>query len=156
MILPLLTIPTAIAMAPRIEIYNLLVCSVHRPEILNFSYGGEISSMQGLFNSAPHSVNPSITTAPSFQIQLDRRTSRNVTFMDASMSAEKRCASDPVVRVAVAKLTTGRFRIMPPKLKVNFNLVLTSNNGHYGNLELPYNRVVGIGKSPDSIGNVGY
>ncbi|KAJ7219467.1 major facilitator superfamily domain-containing protein [Mycena pura] len=84
---PLSTIAMSATQAPKVEVYTLLVCSVHKPEIFKHSVPNSLAS-------------PYIgrTTFPaSFEI--------------AAGSPVSACASDPVVQAAVAKLNTGAFAI---------------------------------------------
>ncbi len=119
-ILPLLSIPVAVTMAPRIEIYNLLACSVHKPEIFDLSLVGSASSATEGRHNVYSQLTFNTTTATTYhtqfvpQILLDQR-SESVDpislFSSDPESPQSRCASDPVVRAAVAKLTAGEPKI---------------------------------------------
>lgn len=115
MILPILSIPAAVTMAPRIEVYNLLVCSVHRPEIFDLSFiGTQSNATHGRYNVYSEST-INTTTSLAYQTQFvpnisnQRRAQVDPMFLYSSNpeSPQSRCASDPVVRTAVAKLTAG-------------------------------------------------
>ncbi|KAJ7444922.1 major facilitator superfamily domain-containing protein [Mycena latifolia] len=98
---PLSTIAMSATMAPKVEIYTLLACSVHKPEIFR--------DTQLLSTFLPSSLRlpeePTVGTAfpPSFDIAISNNTS-TVISMDKPQASP--CASDPVVQAAVAKLTT--------------------------------------------------
>ncbi|KAJ6497032.1 major facilitator superfamily domain-containing protein [Mycena vitilis] len=89
---PLSTIAMSAGLAPKVEVYTLLVCSVHKPEIFK--------DRHFLPSDFPSSTESSNTTTfpPSFDIA----TTAAVTSSDYPES--KLCASDPVVQAAVASL----------------------------------------------------
>ena len=78
--------------APRIDIYTFLACSVHKPDI--FERTLRLGGYPGFPNvTSPHLVLHPIT--PGVE-----------TFSYATANP---CASDPVVQAAVATLTAGEF-----------------------------------------------
>ncbi|KAJ7724442.1 MFS general substrate transporter [Mycena maculata] len=89
-------------MAPKVEIYTLLVCSVHKPEIFKDRH---LSSVHVPSFLQPHEQSSVGTTfPPSFDIATSNSTS-----LVASMNEPPKpnpCASDPVVAAAVARLAT--------------------------------------------------
>ncbi|GLB34576.1 putative major facilitator superfamily protein [Lyophyllum shimeji] len=106
LIVPFTAIATSATLAPRIEVYTLLACSVHKPDTFRHEHpplGGflhfpDISPV--IPPRIPISVPPlnhELTYAPpAFSLQNDTRDPK----------APGSCASDPVVQAAVAKLTT--------------------------------------------------
>ncbi|KAK7020467.1 MFS domain-containing protein [Favolaschia claudopus] len=94
---PLSTICSAATLAPKIEIYNLLACSVHKPEI--FRHRHFLPSFNA--PSEPSELDET-TYPPSFDIALNTNSS---IFSLMSDLPTKECSSDPTVIAAVAKLT---------------------------------------------------
>ncbi|KAF8212040.1 major facilitator superfamily domain-containing protein [Mycena galopus ATCC 62051] len=96
---PLSTIAASATLAPKVEIYTLLACSVHKPEIFRDRHfiPGFLGSS---FQSSPESIET--TFPPSFDIAINNSSS---TFVAEPNYPTKECASDPVVLAAVAKLT---------------------------------------------------
>lgn len=110
------------AIAPRIEVYTLLACHVHRPEILTsvnqtgllMTYGG--LSIDG-FDSATHVANYSQTpalfdyAASNRQAHAERALNMEYPVEESSIGASPSrrilCARDPIVQAAVAKLEAG-------------------------------------------------
>lgn len=89
---PLSTIAGMMTMAPKLEIYTLLACSVHKPEIFRdrqFLPSYIPSYLQ--LNTDPIDI----TFPPSFDIAFNNGSSKTT-----------ECAADPVVLAAVARLTT--------------------------------------------------
>lgn len=99
---PFATIAMSATIAPKIEIYTLLACSVHKPEIFR--------DQHLLSTNLPFSLRPQkdslvdITFPPSFDIAINNNTST----MDELNGSPSTCATDPVVLAAVAKLATGQ------------------------------------------------
>ncbi|KAJ7905702.1 major facilitator superfamily domain-containing protein [Mycena olivaceomarginata] len=96
---PLSTIAASASLAPKVEIYTLLACSVHKPEIFRDRHwlpGSVASSL---------STGPVDTTfPPSFDIAM------NTSAPDVTPMADyptKECSSDPVVMGVLGCLTTG-------------------------------------------------
>ena len=99
MIMPFTAIATSATAAPRIEIYTTLACSVHRPDIF-----GESFQQPDILDFVQHSGIPA--TAHRYSI-FSVEKSLQVGDADTPPTRKQRCASDPVVQAAVAKLTTG-------------------------------------------------
>ncbi|PPQ99088.1 hypothetical protein CVT24_009355 [Panaeolus cyanescens] len=108
--IPFTSIATSATIAPRIEIYTILACSVHKPDIFKLNYPdlglgiqtttgplANISSpyWQGSYleDTTPHAASSNLHHGNFGSNQID-------------IPPEKRnlCASDPVVQAAVAKL----------------------------------------------------
>ncbi|KAJ7120490.1 major facilitator superfamily domain-containing protein [Mycena crocata] len=97
---PFSTIAMSATLAPKVEIYTLLACSVHKPEIFRDSRFWPADIPASLRPHQESSVH--ITFPPSFEIALNN----NHTMSTAEKPVPSPCASDPVVQAAVAKLTT--------------------------------------------------
>jgi hypothetical protein len=97
---PFSTIAMSATLAPKIEIYTLLACSVHKPEI--FRDSRLLSHVPS--SLALHQALVETTFPPSFDIAINNATAPIIS-MDTPHASP--CASDPVVIAAVAKLTTG-------------------------------------------------
>ena len=107
MITPFTAIATSSTITPRIEIYTTLACSFIRPEC------GENSQQPGILG-IPHSnyyripalahqsFTSSVDISDVFMVDKSLQTSGAGT----PPTRKQRCASDPVVQAAVAKLTT--------------------------------------------------
>ncbi|EDR03207.1 uncharacterized protein LACBIDRAFT_307381 [Laccaria bicolor S238N-H82] len=106
-ILPFTSIAMSAMMAPRIEIYTTLACRVHKPDIFEQSFPGlELGLVDAfeVFGQLPHRNG----SAGLFidQIYRPRLTDNSVrTTRESPTTKPNRCASDPVVQAAVAKLT---------------------------------------------------
>jgi hypothetical protein len=106
---------TAIAMsstlAPRIEVYTMLACSVHKPDIFRQNFPGFELGLQDI--SSPNldiwgfSNEPSLTPLYLSDLVLEPENTNG----SVPTTPRNRCASDPVVQAAVAKLTAGGFSI---------------------------------------------
>ncbi|KAJ6502368.1 major facilitator superfamily domain-containing protein [Mycena sanguinolenta] len=94
---PVSTMVASATLAPKIEIYTLLACSVHKPEIFKDRHFLPVPS----FQSSAETIKT--TFPPSFDIATN--TSSPVVIPMADYPT-KECSSDPVVIAAVAKLTT--------------------------------------------------
>lgn len=110
MIMPFTSIATSATLAPRIEIYTTLACSIHRPDIyrqqqdiLDFV---QQSNEYGTPAVAHQSSSGSADISDVFMIE------KTIQFTDADTppTRKQRCASDPVVQAAVAKLTAGAYK----------------------------------------------
>lgn len=90
-------------MAPRIEIYTILACSVHKPDIFKQSFPGlELGLVEEPRQLPTHSSAQLIDRIyPSY--------STNKATNESVPTKPNLCASDPVVQAAVAKLTAGAF-----------------------------------------------
>ncbi|KAJ7172296.1 major facilitator superfamily domain-containing protein [Mycena filopes] len=97
---PLSTIAMSATLAPKIEIYTLLACSVHKPEI--FEDRALAASIPSFLLSHPES-HAETTFPPTFEMALTHNTSLPLISMDEPKPNP--CASDPVVLAAVARLT---------------------------------------------------
>jgi len=116
--LPFASVSTAATLAPRIEIYTILACSVHKPEYtmhlrlskqLGLPYLEDASDL--LVSNALRS---GFVVSPLLPINVASEGNiAHIYLPDASNGTDDddkwldRCASDPVVQAAVAKLTAG-------------------------------------------------
>ncbi|KAJ7228026.1 major facilitator superfamily domain-containing protein [Mycena haematopus] len=89
------TIAMSATLAPKIEIYTLLACSVHKPEIFRDRHFLPASYFQ------PSAETIETTFPPSFDTAINSSSSVVVSTADYPT---KECASDPVVLAAVARL----------------------------------------------------
>lgn len=98
-ILPFTSIAMSATMAPRIEIYTILACSVHKPDIFKQSFPGlELGLVEEPRQLPTHSSAQLIDRIyPSY--------STNKATNESVPTKPNLCASDPVVQAAVAKLT---------------------------------------------------
>ena len=97
-------------MAPRIEIYTVLACSVHKPDIFKQSFPGlELGLVEEPRQLSTHSSVQLIDRVylPHLTDKLGRAANGSVP------TNPNLCASDPVVQAAVAKLTAGAFFDIP-------------------------------------------
>ncbi|KAJ6597071.1 major facilitator superfamily domain-containing protein [Mycena vulgaris] len=97
---PLSTIAMSATMAPKIEIYTMLACSVHKPEIFRDT---QLLSAYLPSSLRTHEEPNGTSFPPSFDIAIKNATSPIISMTKPEISP---CASDPVVQAAVAKLTT--------------------------------------------------
>jgi hypothetical protein len=88
--LPLTAISMSATLAPRIDVYTILACKVLRPEYNTTADLPHLLSTQ-------HQV-----AAPSFN---------HLSTITRNEPGPDRCATDPVVQAAVAKLTIGMFYV---------------------------------------------
>jgi len=86
--IPLTAAVASAKIAPRLEIYTVLACSVHKPDISGQDFGHVLGPP--VFALPPHSYGLTGTSLDSFR----------------SFNAST-CGSDPVVQAAVAKLMAG-------------------------------------------------
>ena len=103
--MPFTSIATSATAAPRIEIYTTLACSIHRPDIF-----GESSQQLDILDFVQPLSNyriPAAHQSGSIDIS-DVLIGKSLQFNDADSppTRKQRCASDPVVQAAVAKLIT--------------------------------------------------
>ena len=105
MIMPFTAIATSSTIAPRIEIYTTLACSILRPD-----YGEVPQQADNLGFLHSNECRISAMAHQSSCVDIS-----NVFMIDKSLQTigadtpptrKQRCASDPVVQAAVAKLTT--------------------------------------------------
>ncbi|KAF9053131.1 major facilitator superfamily domain-containing protein [Panaeolus papilionaceus] len=106
--IPFTSIATSATIAPRIEIYTILACSVHKPDIFKLNYPGlEL----GIQSPIPLAINSS-TSLPELYHQagvsyvsgLSQHDGLGPNQVDLPPEKRNLCASDPVVQAAVAKL----------------------------------------------------
>jgi hypothetical protein len=101
--MPFSAIAMAAAIAPRIEIYTMLACSVHKPQhTSNFDPWSIPSPFSSGKYSEEFGVPPLLLASVGFGFSVNGD--------ETQIPQWKACASDPVVQAAVAKLTTGGFR----------------------------------------------
>ncbi|KAF8808993.1 MFS general substrate transporter [Phlegmacium glaucopus] len=107
MTMPFTAIATSSTLAPRIEIYTTLACSIHRPDIFRGS-----SQQQDILDFVQQS-NDHRTPAVAHQsgsvdifgvFIIEESIQSNDA--DTPPTRKQRCASDPIVQAAVAKLST--------------------------------------------------
>ena len=110
-IVPFTAIAASSTITPRIEIYTSLACSFLRPEY------GESHQQPADILGLLHSVDCRISamTHQSSCVNIPdgfmTDTSLRTNGMDTPPTRKQRCASDPVVQAAVAKLTTRAYAI---------------------------------------------
>ena len=112
MITPFTAIAGSATITPRIEIYTTLACSFLRPEygespqqpadILGFLHSNDFK-----IPAVAHQSN-SVDISDVFMIDKSLLTNG----ADTPPTRKQRCASDPVVQAAVAKLTSRAYRIV--------------------------------------------
>ena len=101
--------------APRIEIYTTLACRVHKPDIFEQSFPGlELGLVDAsrVFGQLPHTDSSGLSIDQIYRPRLTDNSGR--TTREKPTTKPNRCASDPVVQAAVAKLTAGAFPIFIP------------------------------------------
>ena len=101
--------------APRIEIYTTLACRVHKPDIFEQSFPGlelGLVDASGVFGQLPHTDSSGLLIDQVYRPPLTDNSGR--TTREKPTTKPNRCASDPVVQAAVAKLTAGAFVIFIP------------------------------------------
>ena len=101
--------------APRIEIYTTLACRVHKPDIFEQSFPGlELGLVDAsrVFGQLPHTDSSGLSIDQIHRLRLTDNSGR--TTRENPTTKPNRCASDPVVQAAVAKLTAGAFAIFIP------------------------------------------
>jgi len=100
--------------APRIEIYTTLACRVHKPDIFEQSFPGlelGLVDTSGVFGQL-HTDSSELLVDQIYRPRLTD--SLGQTTRENPATKPNRCASDPVVQAAVAKLTAGAFAIFIP------------------------------------------
>ncbi|KAF9479281.1 MFS general substrate transporter [Pholiota conissans] len=102
--MPLTAIAMAMTIAPRIEVYTMLACNVHKPDIFKQNHPGvETNSSTlhklnlGTFAQRSPDALSTTSLAPIYQSFSTNNTT--------PLTPRNKCASDPVVQAAVAKLT---------------------------------------------------
>ncbi|KAJ7864988.1 major facilitator superfamily domain-containing protein [Mycena olivaceomarginata] len=96
---PFTGIAMSATLAPKVEVYTLIACTVHKPELLRVDH---LPS-----GYTPDSVAPRHAPQPKFPRSFELTTNQSVNAMGGmSPSDASPCASDQVVQAAVAKLTT--------------------------------------------------
>ncbi|KAJ7510054.1 major facilitator superfamily domain-containing protein [Mycena galericulata] len=96
---PFSTIAMSATLAPKVEIYTLLACSVHKPEI----FKNMQTYVPSIFPRPLDAFYVNTTFPPSFDIATSNSASLVIS-MDEPIPSP--CAADPVVQAAVAKLAT--------------------------------------------------
>jgi len=117
--LPVSTMAMSATLAPSIEIYTMLACSVHKPDIFKQAFiGVDLGSFGFPFDDIQNSLLPPLmanSSAPSNitlgWVDLTNDNSNMGLQNDTDKGPKKPnlCASDPVVQAAVAKLTAGKY-----------------------------------------------
>lgn len=100
--------------APRIEIYTTLACRVHKPDVFEQSFPGlELGLVDAprVFGQLPY-TDSSLLIDQTYRPHLTDNSSQ--TTLENPATKPNRCASDPIVQAAVAKLTAGAFPIFIP------------------------------------------
>ncbi|KAF7363597.1 MFS domain-containing protein [Mycena sanguinolenta] len=93
---PVSTMVASATLAPKVEIYTLLACSVHKPEIFKDRH----------FLPAPSFQSSAETIKTTFPLSFDIATNTSSpAVIPLADYPTQECNSDPVVRAAVAKLT---------------------------------------------------
>ena len=113
MIMPFTGISASSTLALRIGIYTTLACSVLRPDYGESPQQPDIVSLLQLHSNdcrIPAVVQPSSCVDISDVFMIDKSLRTNGT--DTPPTREQRCASDPVVQAAVAKLTTSAYTVV--------------------------------------------
>ena len=176
-IIPFASIAMSATLAPRIEIYTMLVCFVHKPEIFR-----EACPPPSYRHAAPTSVQrnrsepivsrldtPPAHATESVGLWLDEGKLSEWGWVgeDTREKPGNACASDPVVREEVAKLTLGKF-FVPSSFSLHIaniayqlffvltskeywpmalTIFLSSDIYIHGYHQLPNNWLVGVCKS---------
>ncbi|KDR73681.1 hypothetical protein GALMADRAFT_251462 [Galerina marginata CBS 339.88] len=117
-VIPFTSMASSATIAPRIEIYTMLACSVHKPDIFKQNFPGLELGLQGVsLETAVYGIRtPELWNTPISpfspnqpQIYLPEVSTFLTTIENdgSTVPPTKRilCASDPVVQAAVAKLT---------------------------------------------------
>lgn len=93
-------------LAPRVEIYTTLACSVHKPDIFRQAFPA-LGNMLFSYDVIPSIIPPTANYTSSVgMIFLDHSGLQDIT--GDQPSRPNLCASDPVVQAAVAKLSAGK------------------------------------------------
>ncbi|KAF8077579.1 major facilitator superfamily domain-containing protein [Lyophyllum atratum] len=125
-IVPFTAIAMSATIAPRIEVYTLLACSVHKPDI----FRQEHSTLGGGFIHFPDNTPIILPEFPQNEPwPLGQRTTHEPVFglkkdRNGTEKPGPACASDPVVQAAVAKLSTGELAAIP--LGLGIEVIATS------------------------------
>jgi hypothetical protein len=129
-------------MAPRIEIYTVLACSVHKPDIFKQSFPGlELGLVEEPRQLPTHSSARLIGG-----IYPPHLTDKSGQATNASVPTKPNlCASDPVVQAAVAKLTAGAFFDLSckPHIVLCYDVFLPSQNPYFTCLETRVTKIIG-------------
>lgn len=97
--MPFAAIAASATLAPRVEVYTTLACRVHRPDIYDQDFSG---------TTADRAVSKII---PSYYVSSSVLGIHSLGTRELKLNGPvegKRCASDPVVQAAVAKLSAGK------------------------------------------------
>ena len=106
-IIPFASIGTSATLAPRIEVYTTLACSIHRPDIFGESFQ-QLDILDLLQDSNDYGI-PAVAHQSRSDIFMIGK-SLQTNDAAAPPTRKQRCASDPVVQAAVAKLTSGVYK----------------------------------------------
>ena len=105
-IMPFAAIAMSATLAPRVEIFTTLACRVHRPDI----YDQDFSSLMGNAGDSSRATSKIILSHVSSNFfQVHNVSTRRLEYNQLIVQG-KRCASDPVVQAAVAKLLASKCR----------------------------------------------
>ncbi|TFK68620.1 MFS general substrate transporter [Pluteus cervinus] len=104
-VVPLTSIAMSATIAPRIEVYTALACSVHKPDIFNDTYSDSGKHLISWNLDNTLRMTPENST---LQVSLVWVNTPGTHFADKLSDPKKPnlCASDPVVQAEVAKLAT--------------------------------------------------
>ena len=108
MVMPFTAIASSATVAPRIEIYTTIACSIHRPDIFGDKFQ-QLDILDFVQHSNDYVIPPvahrsgSVDVSDVFMIEK----SLQINNPDTPPTRKQRCASDPIVQASVAKLTTG-------------------------------------------------
>lgn len=117
-LMPFTAIASSATIAPRIEIYTMLACSVHRPDIYREVYPdagiGDFQSLAlsfkyGSLSTETNDPNLPTSDVTSSELIFLPGTSADPGNTQAFRPPKNLCAADPVVAGSVAKLTAGEF-----------------------------------------------
>ncbi|KAF8969597.1 major facilitator superfamily domain-containing protein [Flammula alnicola] len=110
---PFTSIAASLTIAPRIEIYTMLACSVHKPDIFRQNFPGIELGLQDISREPSELGLRGLSTLPNpysphlVPVYLPKASFLGLVQKNGSVLPTHRnqCASDPVVQAAVAKLT---------------------------------------------------
>ncbi len=100
--MPLTSIATSATLAPRVEVYTILACAVHKPDILRQSFPEIALGHRVAFRD----FRPIEISFPESHPLLNYRS-----FSEADPPNQNLCATDPVVQAATAKLIAGQILV---------------------------------------------
>ena len=113
--MPFSAIAMSSTIAPKIEIYTFLACSVHKPDIYYSQKLPVIGGIEGVIPVIDNS--PIIPSLDQPQVDVTHDNLGMVHISNLTNAEDntgpQACASDPVVQAAVAKLSAGTFLSFP-------------------------------------------